>query len=164
MGDAAVAEIVEAVTAAFRPLRYPPRVHLFGVYRPSLQDRFRELGISSFDSATYFRKAWLRSGQIYLGVNGAWYAAIRVPMTTDARTRARLTTSSSNIALLEKLKARALGALHEFDSGKRSLASTLGSIKEYDSKLPRDIVRASCAAQENASRSTLEALFLPDMP
>ena len=49
-----------------------PWIHLFGIYRPRLQELFRHLKVDSFDSASYFRKAWLRSDQNYLASNGQW--------------------------------------------------------------------------------------------
>ena len=101
--DSEVSSIVSAVMAAAEAQRRRPWVHLFGIFRPNLQDTFRTLKVDSFDSATYFRKAWLRSDQNYLGADGQWYAAIRVPMTTDARTLNRLNEMGADI---ERIKAR----------------------------------------------------------
>ena len=66
LSDALVDEIVAKVIAVVAALKPRLWVHLFGVFRPKLQARFRELKIDSFDSASYFRKAWLRSDQNYL--------------------------------------------------------------------------------------------------
>ncbi len=83
--DAEVRAVVGAVHTAVVKCKRRPWLHLLGVFRPSLQAYFRELRIGSFDSATYFRKAWLRSDQNYLGTDGRWYAAIRVPPLSDLR-------------------------------------------------------------------------------
>src|SRR5258708_10513961 len=91
--DAEIVETVQALGKAKANCKQDIWIHLFGVFRPKIQSQFRQEGITSFDSATYFRKAWLRSDQNYLGVDGQWYAAIRVPMTSDARTRLRLRAS-----------------------------------------------------------------------
>ena len=40
---------------------------------------------SCWCSASFLRKAWLRSGQNYLAPNGEWYAAIRVPQASNPR-------------------------------------------------------------------------------
>lgn len=112
-------------------------IHLFGVFRPKIQAAVRQAGISSFDSATYFRKAWLRSGQNYLGVDGKWYAAIRVPTTSDPRTLARLKASGLPIKELRRLESKALKALHEYDSGARSIGWTLRAVADYDFLLSR---------------------------
>jgi hypothetical protein len=135
--DDAIGQIVLAVTDALRGKSSAPRIHLFGVYRPKLQPLFRQLGVSSFDSATYFRKAWLRSGQNYLARSGDWYAAVRVPMTADGRTRQQLLKSGANIDELQALERRALQALHAYGAHTGTLAETLSAIEAYDLKLPR---------------------------
>lgn len=137
LSDKSILEIVDAVFAALGGARVETQIHLFGVFRPKLQSHFRELGVSSFDSATYFRKAWLRSEQNYLAVDGSWYGAIRIPMTSDARTRSLLLRSQVDISKLERLEARALTAIHEFDQERTSLTAALDAIKGYDRCLAR---------------------------
>src|SRR5688500_15324991 len=44
-------------------------LHLFGILRPKIQSAFRLLGVSSFDSASYLRKAWLSERSVYCGKN-----------------------------------------------------------------------------------------------
>ena len=62
------------------PRKQPPiNVHLLGILRPQLLDKFRQSGVTSFDSASYLRKAWLRSSMNYFGTDMNWYSAIRVP-------------------------------------------------------------------------------------
>ncbi len=145
--DSMVQAIVTTTMEALKSLKHHPEVHLFGIFRPKLQHLFRQLGITSFDSASYFRKAWLRSDQNYLGEDGNWYAAIRVPMTSDGRTRTRLLKAGADLELLEMLEAKALSALHEYDRGRLSYQATLSTVLDYDGKLARsseesDILRA----------------------
>lgn len=135
--DAVILQTVEAVMEALGRLRQRPRVHLFGVFRPALQTAFRQLGVDSFDSATYFRKAWLRDSQNYLGVDGNWYGAIRVPMTTDGRTRKRFIEAGKSIARLAKMEQAALTALNEYDQGLISLEGAFSAVAEYDAQLNR---------------------------
>ena len=71
---------------------------------------FKALGINSFDSASYFRKAWLRSSQNYLGSDGRWYAAIRVPPSHDPRTLMRLRYSGHDENQITRLEEQALQA------------------------------------------------------
>jgi hypothetical protein len=120
-----------------------------------LQERFRELGINSFDSATYFRKAWLRSGQNYLGTDGKWYAAIRVPPTRDPRTMMRLKQSGVSERRLKNLENKALAALNAYDVGATSLTQCLKPILAYDSLLARSESEGNDVAE--AYRKTLEA-------
>lgn len=155
--DDAIRQIVEAVTNALRGKQSAPHIHLFGVYRPMLQPLFRELGVSSFDSATYFRKAWLRSGQNYLARSGDWYAAIRVPMTADGRTRQQLLRSGGDVSELEGLEKCALEALHAFGARAIGLEEALVAIEAYDKRLPR-------SSEDTATIRAQYARTLSDRP
>ena len=135
--DALVEKIVIKVMAVVAELKPRPWVHLFGVFRPKLQARFKELKVDSFDSATYFRKAWLRSDQNYLAANGKWYAALRVPMTSDGRTRKRLEDCGLDLADLEIQEARVMKLLCEFDRDNASVPEVLDALIEYDERLTR---------------------------
>jgi hypothetical protein len=64
--DTEILAIVRAVQAEAKKFKDRPWLHLLGVFRRPLQPHFRELGIGGFDSASYFRKAWLCSDQNYL--------------------------------------------------------------------------------------------------
>lgn len=153
--DAEVKEIVRGVNERTKFLRRPPWIHLLGIYRPSLQQDFRRFGINSFDSATYFRKAWLRSDQNYLARDGKWYAAIRVPPTRDGRTMIRLKTSGVRERRIKNLEAKALSALRGYDRGTTSIALCLKALMAYDSLLTR--AEAEQKDLREAYRETLEA-------
>ena len=135
--DAAIEEIVWSVNEATRKLRHRPWIHLFGVFRPKLQNLFRELGIDSFDSASYFRKSWLRSNQNYLGTDGDWYAAIRVPMLSDPRTRKRLAQTGGDFEDMERQEQSALRMLAGYDAGEVNINETLDAVLQYDQQLQR---------------------------
>ncbi len=112
------------------------------------------MGVTSFDSATYFRKAWLRSGQNYLGADGKWYAAIRVPMTADGRTRKKLEGSGLAIEEIAEMERLALEALHGYGEGRVALAEALEAVTVYDRLLNRSDEAES--GLEAAYRRTLE--------
>ena len=135
--DENVRKVVEAVCEKARQIGKQPWLHLFGIFRPSLQKRFRELGISSFDSATYFRKAWLRSDQNYLSASGDWYAAIRVPPSSDPRTLKRLKESGVPEHQIIRMEADALTSLREYDRGQITLNACLDAVVKYDRLLSR---------------------------
>ena len=135
--DADVRAIVDAVDRKLKRIGQRPWIHLLGIFRPTLQPHFRELGIGSFDSASYFRKAWLRSDQNYLGVNGKWYAAIRVPPLGDPRTMKRMMGSGVDEATLLRLEREALKRLRAFDKGIIGLERALTAVLEYDRLLSR---------------------------
>ncbi len=135
--DSQVRSIVQAVSKAAEDLRPRPWIHLFGVFRPNLQETFRNLKLDSFDSATYFRKAWLRSDQNYLSTDGKWYTAIRVPILADGRTRKRLLSATADLAQLEVEERRALDLLCRYDRGEAGLNETLEAVLSYDGHLAR---------------------------
>ncbi len=135
--DVLIEATVSKVMAVISTLKPRPWVHLFGVFRPKLQARFRELKVDSFDSASYFRKAWLRSDQNYLAQNGKWYAALRVPMTSDGRTRKRLEQSGLDIAALESQESQIIKLLCRYDREEVSVQEVLDAVIEYDECLAR---------------------------
>ena len=135
--DSKIEEIARAVVDSADKLKERPWIHLFGVFRPKLQDVFRELKIDSFDSATYFRKAWLRSDQNYLSTNGKWYAALRVPMTSDGRTRQRLMATNADIDQLEREERAVLDLLCRYDRDEVKISEVLDAIVSYDCHLAR---------------------------
>lgn len=153
LSDSDALEIVEAVSAAADKLPSRPWIHLFGIYRPRLQERFRSLNISSFDSASYFRKAWLQSDRNYLTQSGEWYSAIRVPMTEDGRTRKRLIENGADLALLAAQEDRALQALIAYGNGNLGIDATLDAVLEYDKWLLR---RSDSGAMRAKYKRTLE--------
>ena len=145
--DADIEETVKAVMQAAEELPERPWIHLFGIYRPKLQALFRELKVDSFDSASYFRKAWLRSDQNYLATDGQWYAALRVPMTSDGRTRNRLREMEVDIEELEVQERIVLGLLSRYDDDQVNLGEVLEAILEYDSHLARSSETESMRAK-----------------
>lgn len=154
-GDEEILAIVRAVDKYMKKSHRRPWMHLMGVYRPKLQAAFRELGVDSFDSATYFRKAWLRSDQNYLGADGKWYAAIRVPPSHDPRTAKRLESSGVSQTEVAKMEQSALNALIRYAARKLSVEKTLQAVVEYDSLLSRG--EADSKSMEEAYRRTLLA-------
>lgn len=141
--DEDIREIVQAVMRTVDKLAERPWIHLFGIFRPKLQALFRSTKVDSFDSASYFRKAWLRSDQNYLSVDGRWYAALRVPMTSDRRTRSRLIKMGADIDQLELQERDVLRLLSRYDRGQASVNEVLDAVIDYDRHLARSSERKS---------------------
>lgn len=112
-------------------------LHLFGVSRPNYIQKFEKLGVTSFDSASFLRKAWLRSGQNYLAPNGEWYAAIRVPQASNPRL---LNNLDSDISLddLKDMEQKSLDILFKYDQGLVEVDEVLEVILKYDNLLLRN--------------------------
>lgn len=141
-------EILEIIAAVREALQRHTRdkdeniwVHLFGVLRPNLQPIFRHLGISSFDSASYLRKAWACPSRNYFvddGKYGKWYGSIRVPFSTSKPMR-EVAASDPKFAngTMQKLEKKCLTNLKLFDDKKVSEQEVLESVNEYSDLLQR---------------------------
>jgi len=113
------------------------KIHLFGVLRPNHLRDFKKLGVSSIDSASFFRKAWLRSGQNYLAPDGRWYTAIRVPYVSDPRILKNIDLNGFSLDDLKKMEEDALQALIRYDQGLMDLDDVLDVVLKYDELLLR---------------------------
>lgn len=113
-------------------------IHLFGILRPKLQPIFKELGVSSFDSASYFRKAWLRSDQNYLAPDASrWYGTIRVPISSSKPMRqAALAEGLSQDELVE-MESDCLAAIETCNKSPSAARLVTESIDQYGPLLNR---------------------------
>ena len=93
----------------------------FGILRPKLQPIFQDLGVSSFDSASYLRKAWASQNMSYFTADEGWYGSIRIPFSTSKvmREQAKKNPKYSNGAM-QKLEEECLSSLSRFDDGEIS--------------------------------------------
>jgi hypothetical protein len=138
------------------------RMHLFGVARINAISAFRHLGVTSCDSASPLRQAWLGATANYYTPSGERYAAIRVPPVDNKgglRIKRLLEAGVADLETLQQLEKDALRSLREFDGGKLDLESTLQAILAYDEllELPRD-GKADSAAQAKR-RARHEVLY-----
>jgi hypothetical protein len=141
-GNAEILEICCAVRAAIQSRNRTEQenvwLHLFGILRPKIQSCFRLLGVSSFDSASYLRKAWLRSDQNYLSPGGdRWYSAIRVPISSSKRLREAAEQKSVPAERLREMERRCLTALTNFDGTDKTHREVVEAVNEYGPLLER---------------------------
>ena len=136
-----VAAVQEVLQQSTRGKNEKIWVHLFGILRPKLQPIFREIGISSFDSASYLRKAWSSPNRNYLTEDGTWYGSIRIPFSTSKVMRE---AAESNPELsdgdMQELEEKCLLSLSRFNDGKVSeeeVEKILQDINKYSAWLPR---------------------------
>lgn len=113
-------------------------LHLFGILRPKIQSAFRLLGVSSFDSASYLRKAWLRSDQNYLAGDGSrWYSAIRVPISSSKRLREAAEEQKISEEALREMENRCLVALNNFTGSNKTHQEVVDAVNLYGPLLER---------------------------
>lgn len=113
------------------------QLHLFGVARIDAIPIFRELGVTSFDSASHLRRAWLGSGSNYFAMDGQTYAAIRIPPVDGhgLRVKKMIEQGKGTKEEFKQLEVNALSALRGFDAGTVSLDDALEAVLMYDEKL-----------------------------
>ena len=108
---------------------------MFGVSRANLVAQFTNLGITSGDSASPLRQAWLAAKDNYYTEDRA-YAAIRIPSVKEQRASTDLVKGSeaSYTDLLDAEDA-ALSAIRKYANKNIGLPKALVEIKQFNSLL-----------------------------
>ncbi|NJK81440.1 MAG: queuine/other tRNA-ribosyltransferase [Chloroflexaceae bacterium] len=117
-----ILQILHAIQAEITPSL---RVHLFGVSRPAQVPLFRQLGVTSFDSASRLRKAWTDGRKNYY-IGDTTYTAIRVKY-------ARTVAKAHGLAEAETVckEQAALRALRDYDQGRVSFETVYEAVLSY---------------------------------
>lgn len=116
------------------------RFHLFGVAKLTLMSKLPQYGVVSIDSASYLRKAWLQSGRNYLGADGEWYTAIRVPQSYHPKVLEYVKNNGKSPKEVKSLEQSCLQGLQNYnDEGltNAEFEKLLDTIVEYDTYLLR---------------------------
>lgn len=110
------------------------KLHLFGVARLNAMKQFYQLGITSFDSASHLRRAWLGASSNYILPKGRGYAALRVPQTDRSR-RARDILESGHLTEeeLEEIEQSCMSLIRKYDNDDADEDEVLQAILWYDS-------------------------------
>jgi|SRR5581483_4500643 len=138
-------EIVDILRAVKRVIdrhcnRQSIGIHLFGVLRIRKLAEFKSIGVTSFDSASYLRKAWLRSDQNYLAPDKSWFTAIRIPYSNNPHLIKNAKEDGICEEELRQREKECLRLIREYAQKPRSfkLERVLDAIMSYDSLLLRD--------------------------
>ncbi len=116
-------------------------LHIFGIARLSILPDLIRSGVTSADSASPIRRAFLGTGEDnYWKLDGQKYAAIRVPAAEKGASRKRGVMSAEDIlknngVTLERLcqmEQHALRLLRSFDKNHTDLEKTLTAVLTYD--------------------------------
>jgi hypothetical protein len=134
--------IINILKAIYPELKSDIKLHLFGVGRLNLIPIFRHLGVTSFDSASPLRKAWLDPEANYHCITGDIYAAVRIPNIDryNVRIKRIIDHNIADRKTLKRLEQKALDSMRKFDKNELDLSDTLDALLEYDQllELPRD--------------------------
>jgi hypothetical protein len=118
-------EIVDVVRSVHTAVPAGTRVHLFGVARLDAMPTFAELGVTSVDSASALRAAWLNYDKNYL-TNDGWYSAVRIPRAEDSPTIKRVLHKGVRLAeSVHKLEEACLDGIRKFSRQTRAPSRAL---------------------------------------
>lgn len=152
-----VEKIIDILLAIYPHLKTETRLHLFGVGRLNAVPIFRHLGVTSFDSASPLRKAWLDPEANYHGVNHKIYAAIRIPQANHKNKKIKelikfdfkkclnisiiyllIITSFWKWEIIQFLEQEALKVFRDFDKNQAYIDVTLETILTYNQFFLKD--------------------------
>ncbi len=120
--------VLEAIDAVRDPTA---EIHLFGITRCKAIPRFREFGISSFDSTSPFRQAFKDERDNYWTPERA-FVALRVPQVDgNARLQRKVRSGQVDQTEAQRLERDALAAVRDFDRGAVGLEEALDALCMY---------------------------------
>ncbi|MEO1390274.1 MAG: tRNA-guanine transglycosylase DpdA [Cyanobacteria bacterium J06634_6] len=162
-------QIIEILTEIRPHLKADTRLHVFGVARIDATPAFKHLGVTSFDSASPLRRAWLGSGANYHTDSGKMYTAVRIPPVDGhgVRVKRLIEAGVADKDTLRELEQSALKALRAYDKKKLSLEKTLKALLAYDELLdiPKDgQVDPAEQAKRRAKHQVMYEELLTDRP
>jgi Queuine tRNA-ribosyltransferase len=134
-------EILEILKSVREHIQPNTHLHLFGVARINAIAAFRHLGVTSFDSASALRKAWLDPKENYHTLSGNSYTAVRIPQVNQSLGRVKKLIDAG-VATRRQLKGRenkALQAIRAFERDEVSLESTLTALTSLDTLLATEV-------------------------
>ncbi len=132
-------EILSIVETVRKVIPADMRLHLFGVARLNAVHDLARAGVNSADSASALRKAWMGTGNNYLGVDGQHYAAIRIPEAEKSfRAKRMVTEGRAPLERVHTLELACIDSMHAFDRGEVSVDSVLNKVHEYDQLITPD--------------------------
>lgn len=132
-------QILAIIEAVRQQIPQTMQVHLFGVARANIVKQMIGAGVTSIDSASHLRRAWLGAGKNYLTIDGADYTAIRIPQVGKSF-RAKRMVSEGRVSLQKilSMEADSLRLVRDYDRGRARLDETLDTLCAYDKLIDQD--------------------------
>lgn len=125
-------EILSVLRRIAPELRPETELHLLGITRVEAMEEFASLGVTSFDSTTPLRQAFMDDRNNYHTHDRA-YVAVRVPQV-DGNPSLKKAILSGVVSQGEavRLERLALRSLRAYDSGQASLEETVEALAAYE--------------------------------
>ncbi len=115
------------------------KLHLFGLARYDALTEFKKYGVTSVDSASFLRRAWMGTGQNYLSPDAKWYAAIRIPQAEKSfRAKRIVSEGRATLENVIKMEINCFDALKRYDAGIISAEETVSILHDYDQLVTED--------------------------
>ena len=128
-------------------------IHLFGLARLNAIKDMADLGVTSVDSASPLRRAWLGGKDNYWSMDGKHYRAIRIPEAGKSfRAKRMVSEGRADSAFVEEVEGRLMRLLRSFDKGKETVDHVLDALAEYD-----HLITPDRPSELDEYRRTLEA-------
>lgn len=106
-------------------------VHLFGIARTKELRTFAKLGITSIDSASYLRKAWMSINRSYLTESGP-YTTIRIPDVEGVIRKYKKREEMINEKTLRVLENEALSSIRSIARQDGDVDNCVEALIKYD--------------------------------
>jgi hypothetical protein len=147
------AGILEVLEAVHKVLKHGVDLHLFGVARPEALARMHQLGVTSIDSASFLRRAWLGATSNYF-TPAEKFAAIRIPQAEKSpKARKIIRDGKATADEIRSLEERCLRLVRGYDQGRVRLEDVLESVLTYDA-----LIDGNRKGHDELIRKTLEAM------
>jgi hypothetical protein len=132
-------EIIQILKEVQPVLKPGINVHLFGIARPEALPIFTSLGVTSVDSASHLRRAWLVAHDNYFTLDGTSYSAIRIPgVGKSFRSKRMIQEGKASEVELLALQHKAMDAVTAVDQGRMKVADAVRVIEDYDRLIGED--------------------------
>ncbi len=126
-------EIIEVLKDVKPRLKPGIGLHLFGIARPQALPIFASMGVTSVDSASHLRRAWLIARDNYFTLDGNSYSAIRIPEVGKSfRTKRMIAEGKASESELKELQAKAMHAVNAVDQRRMKVSDAVEVIDAYD--------------------------------
>ena len=135
-------------------------LHLFGIARPEALKNFSSLGVTSVDSASYLRRAWLVAKDNYFTLNGDSFSSLRIPgVGKSYRAKRILASGTVTESELLKLERDCLHSVRSYDTDQRDIGGTIEVLTRF-----HELISDGGPRMDQEYRRTLEAMPWKECP
>jgi queuine/archaeosine tRNA-ribosyltransferase len=114
-------------------------IHLFGLARLNAVKDMAALGVTSVDSASPLRRAWLGGKDNYWTPDNKHYRAIRIPEAGKSfRAKRMVSEGRAESHFVQSVESKLMKLLRSFDVGKEKVDHVLEALSEYDHLITPD--------------------------